>query len=567
MNVLLVSAGGFQGQSLLKCLRVSARVRILLADINEDHVSGYFADRVYRVPPLAERARFEAALRDICAREDVHVVFPCTQHELPVLAEMALNGTLGSTRVAVSSPELLETVLDKQSLYEWLAKHALPYLEPVDLAAAGAAELPLFVKPRAGWGGARTRTLRNLEQLTAARRELVADDYVTQRFVDDTAELSADFAIAWSGGISPVVLRARTRVSGGFAVISESVADPTALAICARLAAALRDDGAVGLFNAQLLPEAGAYYVSDLNPRFGTSACFGLGLGVSLPLFLCEAVDPEVHGSFAAPPHRASTVKMVRFLEERFIPELPALRDCRAVLFDLDDTLFDQKAWIADKLVLTFEALSAKLGVARETFLEAGFTLVEHGQKKYLLDEVIAALGLDPTLRTELIDTYRAARPAQAVIYPDVRSALETLRSMGLALGLLTDNPPDSQRQKLEVSGLAQHVDQVAFSREIGKEKPDADTYRAACRLLGFQPAQTCMVGDDYLRDVLGAHRAGLSASFLVRRAGSLSNALPAMFDRALGAQNRAVPYVELHGLDELVHAFRYARRAGHAQT
>jgi len=68
---LVVSGGGFQGLTLLKGLRESGSVRIIVADSYEQNVGRYFANRAYTVPPIAETDAFVGALLEICREEGV----------------------------------------------------------------------------------------------------------------------------------------------------------------------------------------------------------------------------------------------------------------------------------------------------------------------------------------------------------------------------------------------------------------------------------------------------------------------------------------------------------------
>lgn len=85
-----------------------------------------------------------------------------------------------------------------------------------------------------------------------------------------------------------------------------------------------------------------------------------------------------------------------------------------------------------------------------------------------------------------------------------------------MRVGLLTNGPSDLQRRKLAVVGLDRLLDAVAISQEIGFSKPAADAYRRAAQMLGCQPEETAMVGDQLEWDVEGPLRAGYRLAVLV---------------------------------------------------
>lgn len=83
-------------------------------------------------------------------------------------------------------------------------------------------------------------------------------------------------------------------------------------------------------------------------------------------------------------------------------------------------------------------------------------------------------------------------------------------------MGLLTNGPSDLQRRKIAVIGLERLLDAVAISQEIGVSKPAGDAYRRAAQMLGCEPDETAMVGDQVEGDVEGPLRAGYRLAVLV---------------------------------------------------
>src|SRR5437870_5445144 len=95
--------------------------------------------------------------------------------------------------------------------------------------------------------------------------------------------------------------------------------------------------GGLGIFNLQIISAGSECFISDVNPRMGSSAVFGYGLGVNLPVFVCSPaakVEPAGTHSLRRP------LTMVRHLEELFVRN-EGLDGIRGVIFDLDDTLLD----------------------------------------------------------------------------------------------------------------------------------------------------------------------------------------------------------------------------------
>lgn len=102
--------------------------------------------------------------------------------------------------------------------------------------------------------------------------------------------------------------------------------------------------------------------------------------------------------------------------------------------------------------------------------------------------------------------------------FPDAAPALAELRGMGLRL-VCVSNWDVSLPSVLDRCGLAQSLDAVVTSAELGARKPDPAIFAAALAVAGCDPGETLHVGDTPDEDVQGARAAGIRA-LLIRRDG-----------------------------------------------
>lgn len=504
LNVAVIAGGGFQGQGIVEAIHAIPGARAIIVDSTRDAIGELFADRYVQAPPLDPPGPFDDFLLALAEQERIDLVIPATQRELVRLAAGAARLGQTGARVAVCPAALLDVLLDKRALYSALSQAGFPVQGLVALVPT--APFPLFGRPRSGWGGRGNLRLDSFDDVEAAGGEALAQSHAWVPFLGAFDELSADFAIDFEGRLSPVTLRRRVRTSGGFAVISQSVEEAGVLDLVRRLGDWLRQQDARGLFNVQVLrtPD-GQLWLSDLNPRHGTSSGHALAEGNNLVAFLLG--DPARTGRRA--------VRTLRPLRQQAVPLLPPT--ICGVVFDLDDTLLDHKHWMLDRMALVACELAGELPPAQ--LLAQTYVALEEGEHARLIDTVAAGLGR-PELRDRLLAAYRAAMPARAVLYPEVRDVLRTLRAQGLRLALLTDNPPASQRAKLAAAGLADAFDAVVFAREHGAEKPARAAFDAAAAALGLAPASLLMCGDNPARDAMGAITAGYASCLLVCRPG-----------------------------------------------
>ena len=206
----------------------------------------------------------------------------------------------------------------------------------------------------------------------------------------------------------------------------------------------------------------------------------------------------------------------------------------KAVIFDLDDTLFDHTtsatkavhAWVSelgstpsDELIARWFEIEHR---SFEAWLAGEFT--HQGQRRARLREFLPLIGR-PVPGTDdeqdnAFDGYLTWYRRHWAAFDDARPALEVARSNGWRIGVLTNGSTPQQNSKLEQIGLADLVDVVCTSQSLGHSKPAVQAYHLTCEALGVEPAEALMIGDNLDLDVLGARAAGLAAEHLDRAAG-----------------------------------------------
>jgi HAD superfamily hydrolase (TIGR01549 family) len=202
----------------------------------------------------------------------------------------------------------------------------------------------------------------------------------------------------------------------------------------------------------------------------------------------------------------------------------------RAVLFDLDDTLFDHE-YCARTALMTVHA-------AHSCFGRMPFEQMEIAHARHLEDLHAEVLGGRVGLDDARVERFRrlfgavgerdeeAARRAAAA-YRDryvaerraVSGAAGLLRAVRTRarIGIVSNNLFEEQQQKLRTCGLEPLVDALIVSEEVGVSKPDPAIFREALQRLDCGPAEAVMIGDSWAADVIGARAAGIRAIWFNR--------------------------------------------------
>ena len=184
-------------------------------------------------------------------------------------------------------------------------------------------------------------------------------------------------------------------------------------------------------------------------------------------------------------------------------------RDQRAIIFDLDDTLYP-----LDWFVLSgFDAVGAHLqhlfGVDAamcRTVLRRAFN---SGNRGHELQTCLRHFNLPVALAASLVQVIRTHQPVIDLPALTVKT-LGTL-TPGWRIGIVTNGSAEIQARKVAALGLGARVDAVVFADGVATpEKPAAAPFLEMSRRLGVPPCRSVFVGNDPTRDVFGAWRLGM---------------------------------------------------------
>lgn len=191
----------------------------------------------------------------------------------------------------------------------------------------------------------------------------------------------------------------------------------------------------------------------------------------------------------------------------------------KAVLFDLDDTLYDEGTFVASGFRTVAAHIADRVGLDKqEVFAAMKAVLTTDGRGK-VFDRVLERYGLcSPELVTELVNIYRSHVP-QISLYPDVWPTFQALRKYGAGLGIITDGLHTVQKRKVAALGVEELVDIIVYTDELGKEywKPHPAAFQRAVVMLDVKPTETVYVGNDPVKDFAGPNSIGMVTVHLCR--------------------------------------------------
>ena len=205
----------------------------------------------------------------------------------------------------------------------------------------------------------------------------------------------------------------------------------------------------------------------------------------------------------------------------------------KALLLDLDGTLLDHRA-AADAAAAAWAATLLPPGRCPDDLPARWAALEEHHvsraergeiswqqQRRERLRELFLLLELEQAADDEELDAHFARflshYETSWTPYADVADAFAAWRQAGLRIAVLTNGVGEQQWRKLRALGVDADVEFVVALDDLGVGKPDPRVYAEACRRFGLPPAEVVYVGDDVVRDAVGATACGLTGVWLDR--------------------------------------------------
>ena len=204
----------------------------------------------------------------------------------------------------------------------------------------------------------------------------------------------------------------------------------------------------------------------------------------------------------------------------------------RAVLFDLDDTLFDQQyssrcglaaiqkqyPCFQQKTLAELEQIHTQLlNTWHDKVLQGVLSLAEARTIRFR--EFFERCGEPAT--NDLVDAattiYRNVYQATRRPVPGVLPLLRSLH-VRVKIAVVTNNMVSEQQEKLACCGLTPFIDILVTSEEVKVAKPEPAIFQAALDHLQCRATEVVMVGDSWSADIVGASNLGIRSVWLNRQ-------------------------------------------------
>jgi putative hydrolase of the HAD superfamily len=187
-------------------------------------------------------------------------------------------------------------------------------------------------------------------------------------------------------------------------------------------------------------------------------------------------------------------------------------RQIKAIIFDLDDTLYDCSGTLvlkskerAAKIISRTINCSEKEALTRQLNLEEKF-----GPKTDIYCEIANLYRLSDKFHKEVSNAVNALDIKDITLFPDVIAAISKLKRVGYKLILVTAGNHDLQKRKIKTLGLERAFDEIIITDNSSEKEK---CFRKILIKYDLKPEQVFCVGDKIKDEIeAGANMGMLTA-------------------------------------------------------
>ena len=195
----------------------------------------------------------------------------------------------------------------------------------------------------------------------------------------------------------------------------------------------------------------------------------------------------------------------------------------KALVFDLDDTLFPEHEFVQSGFQAVGDWISEKYSIPG--FFEVAWKLFAAGKRGNIFNLTLEDLGIEyePFMIQKLLQIYREHQPT-LFLHNDARWAINYFKD-NQRLGIITDGYLTTQQNKVSALEIEQNFEIIVYTDLYGREnwKPSPFPYLKVMELTGCQGSECVYVGDNPRKDFVTAKKLGWLTIQICRQGGEYS--------------------------------------------
>jgi putative hydrolase of the HAD superfamily len=196
------------------------------------------------------------------------------------------------------------------------------------------------------------------------------------------------------------------------------------------------------------------------------------------------------------------------------MPEIDVITDrkIKAVIFDMDNTLFD---FVAAKLHAC-QRVAEFMGRSDGKMLFDYFLHGRHGFENHenIRDYLVDRCSFSEEAFTACVSIYQKEKLSILVPYPGIHDILQEIHRKPMKMAVLTDAHHDNAILRLEKLDLRRFFDHIITTDMTGTKKPAFEPFLLALEMLGTVPEETLLIGDSIRRDIAPGKTLGMITAY-----------------------------------------------------
>ncbi|UJS17806.1 MAG: HAD family hydrolase [Candidatus Jettenia sp.] len=173
------------------------------------------------------------------------------------------------------------------------------------------------------------------------------------------------------------------------------------------------------------------------------------------------------------------------------------LKNIKAIILDLDDTLYDCSGTIVDRGRRQVAKTIAKLinCTEEEAYLLQSEIEEKYGTRINIYEKIVALYNLPNRYTQELLEEFIHVDIADITLFPDVINTLTQLKAQGYKLILVTSGEIQIQREKIDILSLNTYFDDI-FIADRNYNRAKKDCFYDIIQQYNLKPEEIVCVGD-----------------------------------------------------------------------
>ena len=185
----------------------------------------------------------------------------------------------------------------------------------------------------------------------------------------------------------------------------------------------------------------------------------------------------------------------------------------KAILFDLDDTLYEEKLFVKSGFKEVAKVINNKFNIDEKIFYKILIDIFNKGTRGNIFNLALKRVNItyEEDIIRSMVNVYRMHKP-KIKLAEDIKSLIIKLKKV-YSLGIITDGYFEVQKKKVQALKLEELFDIIIYTDRYGREfwKPNVFGYKLALKNLEVSPEETVYIGDNPYKDFIGAKEIGIT--------------------------------------------------------